>query len=228
MIALTAILMIGVLAPMALAEDTANVTTDTTTVLTSATDSTIANEADATFSTGEDVSTGKMAWKQVGLWFTFNQEKKAEKELDLARLQLIKAKIAARDNNTAAMEKALDAHDKLINSVEKRTENLRKLDKNSEKLKGLDRAIEVHNARINKLNDLLANTNLTSEQRDKIENRLAHIENVTAKLTGVQSKIYAKIDAKISALKTEANAKNITVEELVREKAKERINSTED
>ena len=60
----------------------------------------------------------KLGWKNLELWLTFNDEKKVEKELVLARLQLIRAKIAAKNNDSAAMERALAAHEKIINRIE--------------------------------------------------------------------------------------------------------------
>ncbi|MEK6885463.1 MAG: hypothetical protein AABX17_00695 [Nanoarchaeota archaeon] len=221
-IALTAMFMLGVLAPLAFAEDAIVeevVATDETPMLISAaTDDATISDAESDLNVDEDVNGLALGMKKAKLWFIFNQEKKTQLELELAKIQLIKAKIAAKNNNTEAMEKALAAHEKLINDVEKRTEGIKKTEKNESKLTGLDRAIEVHNARINKLNELLANTNLTDEQRSKIEAQLAKTENVTAKLIGVQAKIYANIAEKAAELKSEADSKNMTVEELIRER----------
>lgn len=236
MIALTAILMLGVLAPLVLAEDTSNTTdANTTANLISAADNSGVSDSEANLNVSEDVNGMGLFMKKVGLWFTFNKEKKAEKELELAKIQLIKAKIAEMNNNSDAMEKALNAHEKLIADVEKTTNELKNDTKNSGKLTGLDRAIEVHNAQINKLNALLANTNLTEDQKIKLEARLAHVENVTAKLSGLNARIEAKISelknesaAKLAELKTEANAKNMTVEELILARAKEAKNASKD
>ncbi len=123
----------------------------------------------------ESINGLKMGWRNVEIWFTFNQEKKAEKELDLARLELIRAKIAAKNDNSVAMEKALDAHQKILDRVEKRVGKV--------KLTGLERAIQVHEARIAKMNEILANANLTAEQKTKIEAKITKATNVTAKLS---------------------------------------------
>src|SRR3989344_656128 len=37
----------------------------------------------------------KLGWEKVGLWFTFDQEKKAEKELGLARKRLLEIRAMA-------------------------------------------------------------------------------------------------------------------------------------
>jgi chromosome segregation ATPase len=145
---------------------------------------------------------------RIGIGFTFNQEKKAEKELKLARLELIMAKIAAKNNNTEAMEKALEAHERIIARVQERINALdgkatkEGIKKSAEKLVGLERAIEVHEARIAKLNEILVSANLTEEQIANIQARLEKAENSTAHLKEVQA---AKIDKLKTKLKAVAN-----------------------
>jgi hypothetical protein len=113
------------------------------------------------------------------IWLTFNQEKKVQLELELARLRLIQAKIAAKNNNTIAMEKALEAHERVIQRVEERVAKIAARNLTEEKKTGLERAIQVHERRIEILKLLLANENLTDDERAKVEDRLTHVENVT-------------------------------------------------
>jgi chromosome segregation ATPase len=171
-------------------------------------DTTSVSDAEATLNESEDISSLTMGMKQVGVWFTFNQEKKAQKELQLAKLQLIRAKIAARNNNTIAMEKALEAHDRLIEKVQARVDRISKSNAGGN-LTGLGRAIAVHEARIVKLNALLENENLTEAQKAKLGQRLAHIENVTAKLRSIEGKIddkLQKLESRLEAVKNKTES----------------------
>ena len=145
---------------------------------------------------------------KLGIWLTFNQEKKAEKELKLAKLELIRAKLAAKNNNTAAMEKAIDAHNRIIEKIQARINSIdgkvtkEGIQNSVSKLVGLERAIEVHEARIAKLNEILASENLSEEQIANIQARIEKAENSTAHLKEVQA---AKIDKFKTKLKAVAN-----------------------
>lgn len=171
----------------------------------------------------ESVSGFDIGMAKLGIWLTFNQEKKAEKEIKLARLELIRAKIAARNNDTEAMEKALDAHNRLIERIQSRIDAIdgkatkAGIKDSATKLIGLERAIEVHEARIAKLNEILASENLTEEQRAKVQARLEQAENNTAHLKEVEA-------AKIERLKTRIMA----VENLTEEEADDEIQEIKD
>jgi chromosome segregation ATPase len=161
----------------------------------------------------ESVSIVDTTLARIDIWLTFNQEKKAEKELKLARLELIRAKVAALNNNTNAMEKALAAHDRIIAKIQERINSIdgkatkEGVQNSVSKLVGLERAIEVHEARIAKLNEILASANLTDEQIAKIQARLDKAVNNTAHLKDVEA---AKIDKLTTRLMAIAN---ITEEE---------------
>ena len=165
----------------------------------------------------ESVNDFDIGMAKVGLWFTFNQEKKAEKELKLARLELIRARIFAKNNNTAAMEKALESHNRILERVQERIESLDSKStkegakKSAEGLIALERAIQVHEARIQKLNDLLvSNTNLSEEQITKIQEKIAQAENNTAKLMELELEKKEKLKIKLMAVTnmTEEEAQN--------------------
>lgn len=152
------------------------------------------------------VSGLKIGWENFKLWFTFNNEKKAMQELKIARLRLIQAKIAAKNGDTEAMQNALEAHNKILEKIQER---INAIDGASDKegtklaatkLVGLERAIEVHEARISKLNELLASENLTDEQRAKLENKIAKAENNTAHLREVEADKKEKITTRLRAV----------------------------
>lgn len=136
-----------------------------------------------------DASGFKPLIQELKVLFEPNQERKVRLELELARLRLIQAKIAAKHNNTAAMERAIEAHNRIMDRVRARIEAISNKGGN---LTGLDRAIQVHELRIAKLNAILASENLTAEQKAKIEAKIEHIENVTWKLQNIQAKLLNK------------------------------------
>ena len=198
-------------APLALAQENATPETSNVTVAPSenlliAPTTADVNQETITEDLNGTVSAGTIAWKQIGLWFTFNQEKKAQKELELARLRLIQARNAAKNGNMDAMQKALDAHDKLINRVQDRINAIdgkgdaKSVRDSATKLIGLERAIQVHEARIAKLTNLLANENLTDQQKTVIANRLSKAENNTAKLNELEVKKKEQISIKLRAV----------------------------
>lgn len=149
-----------------------------------------------------DVSSGNIFWKEVGLWFTFNQEKKMEKEMELAQMRLQQAEFAASHNRTRAAENALEAYEKLIARAEKRSELIKEnngTDSRVLRLAAMDQAILAHQERIQKLSDYLATANLTDEQKAKIQDRLDKAENVTSHLQEVQSEKEDKIKTRLMA-----------------------------
>ena len=154
----------------------------------------------------ESVSATDITLAKIDLFFTLNQEKKAEKELKLAKMELIRAKIAAQNNNTRAMEKALEAHERIIARVQERINAMdgkstqKGIEGSVSKLVGLERAIEVHEARIAKLGELLASENLTEEQIAIIQARLEKAENNTAHLKDVQAAKIDKLSTRLMAI----------------------------
>jgi len=153
-------------------------------------------DAEATLNESQDASGMALGWKKMKAALTFNQEKKTQLELELAKIQLIKAKIAAKNNNSAALEKALAAHEAIMNKIQDRMAKAEKDKTKAEKLKGLNRAIQVHERRVEKLNALLTNTNLTEDQRTRIDAQIAHTTDVAANLTALQQKIKDRIAEK--------------------------------
>ena len=194
-IALLVIMLSLVAMPLMTAED--NVSTETTDSVIS-TQTTAVETVSDDLDESENVGAVRMSWEKFSTWLTFNQEKKAEKELKLARLELIRAKIAAKNNNSVAMERALDAHQKLIERINERMNKLEARNLSSDKLVGLDRAIEVHEARIAKMNEILANANLTADQIARIEAKIAKAENVTSNLGAIQERAQEQVREKLA------------------------------
>ncbi len=175
----------------------------------------------------ETVSDGEIFREKLGLFFTFNQEKRAEKELKLAKMELIKAKIALKNNNTIAMQKALDAHDRLIENVQNKIQNKKEqsdkkdVEKSVEWLSGIEKAVDAHESKVERLNLLLANnTNLSEEEIANINARIeksqlsiTHLKEVEAnKQERIKTKLMAignmseeEADAKIEELKDSEN-----------------------
>ncbi|PIN77330.1 hypothetical protein COV15_02365 [Candidatus Woesearchaeota archaeon CG10_big_fil_rev_8_21_14_0_10_34_12] len=154
----------------------------------------------------ESVSGFKIGLKQLGLAFTFNQEKKIDKELDIARLRLIQAKVAAENGNTGAVQKALEAHNRLLEKVHARVNIIDgKSDENAiraslSNMVALEKAIEVHEARIAKFNEILGSGNLTDEQMAKIESRLELMQNKTDDLKQLQEQKQERVKTRLMAV----------------------------
>lgn len=188
---------------LALAEENATVVAEPT--LISEQEDISINETEADLGLNESVNGGEIAWKEFKLWFVFNQERKINAELDLARLRLAQANRAAERNDTDAVEKAMGAHERIMNKIQ---DQMDKFDISSDvndsatKLLGLEQAIGRHEQRITFLNYVLENANLTDEQRAKIEERMARVENVTARLGDLQQE---KQDNMVTRLMAEGN-----------------------
>lgn len=201
LIAMFAIAMFSV--SLALAEE--NATAPAEPMLISEQVNVSTDEIEADLGLNESVSNGEIAWKSFKLWFIFNQEKKINAELDLARLRLAQANRAAERNDTEAMEKAMDKHEKIMNKIQEQMAKFEigsDVNDSAEKLLGLENAIGRHEQRIAFLNYVLENANLTDAQRAKVEERIARVENVTARLDDLQKE---KQDKMMTRLMAEGN-----------------------
>jgi len=143
----------------------------------------------------ETVSSWQIFNAQTRIWFTFNQEKKAERELQLANMRLIQARIAAKNNNSQAMENALEAHERIMNRVQIRYE---KLANASENMAPLDNAIAVHQAKVAAMQGILENVNLTGTQRTRIEARLTQMNEVTGNLMQIQERARERLTERLA------------------------------
>jgi hypothetical protein len=156
----------------------------------------------------ESVNVLKVGWLKLDILLTLNQEKKAEKELKLARLELIRAKIAAKNNDTEAMENAINSHNRILERIQKRMDSIdgestkQGIKNSATKLVSLERAIQVHEARISKLNEILASENLTDEQRLMVQAKIEQAENNTAHLNEVKDANEEKLRTRLMEFQT--------------------------
>jgi hypothetical protein len=232
-IAMIAILALSFITPYAFAEETSdgvvdNATEDVVSENTAADTSAETTATEAELELNESAGTGKIAWKQVQLWLTFNQERKLEREMDLARLRLIQAKIAARNNDSAAMEKALEAHERIMERAKTRMEALKladgdKANETAAKLVGLERAIQVHERRIAFISNVLANANLTEAQREKLELKLEKVKGVTSKLEELNQAKQEQIKTRLMAVKNMTEQEADQLMEQAKERVKEKL-----
>lgn len=158
--------------------------------------------SDVDDSLNESVSGWSIAKQTMSVWVTRNQEKKAEKELDLARMRLIQARVAAQNNNTEAMEKALEAHNRVLSRVQNRVKAIEGSNEseNAEKLVGLDRAIEVHQIRINRTVQQLEATNLSVQQQERLRSAISKAEESVQNLQNVQEAQMERVRTRMMAL----------------------------
>jgi len=178
----------------------------------------------------ETVSDGQIFWKKIRIAFTFNQEKKAEYELRLAEMQLIRARIAARNNNTNVMINALKAHQELITKVQGRVSKFDEKRNSTEKVVGIERAIQTHEAKIARLNNLVANNpNLTTEQVTKIHESITRTETNTQHLKSIAKAKLDKLELRRLAINASENRIRERAQEMTEvindsgEQARERI-----
>jgi hypothetical protein len=153
-----------------------------------------------------ETSSWKTGWQQIKIALTFNQEKKAEMELKLAEMRLNQARHASKNNNTEAMQRAMDAHDRIIQRIQDRVQKVEsKSNENSTKEKigslyALQQAVQVHEQRVAKLGAILENDNLSEKQKEVVEMRLQKAQNNTAHLQEVQAQKEDKLKTKLMAV----------------------------
>lgn len=139
----------------------------------------------------------KLGWEKMGLWFTFNQEKKAQKELKLAGKRLLEAKVMAEKGNEKGFARAQEAHDAFVARAQARLEAIDedgkedKIKDSTKKISGLEVAIENHENKIDILKEKLAEGNLSEEQKASIE---ALIDKMEAKTEAMKQKLEERRD----------------------------------
>jgi hypothetical protein len=222
--------------PFALAEDAA------VTAASTASDDTLSSDPGTT---PDSAMYGlKLGWEKVGLLFTFNQEKKAQKELALAEKRLLEVKKMAEKGNLKAMEKAQEKHDALVESAQARLEKLQEDSKEAQiretatKVIGLEVALKAHENRIEVLKDILAEKNLSDEARTAIDAAVAKMENKTSamaqkieerkdnikiRLRAVTEKTETEVESEVASIENSSGL--IAAEKAIAEK---RVAKTED
>jgi len=157
--------------------------------------------------TNETVTPAQLRRARWQIWFTFNKERKAERQLRLAEMELIRARMAAMKNDSKTLHEALKNQEDLLEKVRKTVQNRR--EKNTEEginqtttwLTGIDRAIEVHENKITRLNLLISEgTNLTEEQISLIQEKINQTQEVIGHLKEVQTQQGERIKTKFMAM----------------------------
>lgn len=141
-----------------------------------------------------------VAMDNIGLMFTFNKAKKAEKKLIIADERLREAKMMAIHNKLTAMEKAKKQHDGMLLSVE---EDIDAMDAGNEEenLKNnlnLRARLEMHKEEISDVEQELTlriRDGLTDEQKGKLDSFLGSMKgssnSVDVKIQNKEEKIKA-------------------------------------
>lgn len=177
--------------------------------------------------------------EKMRLAFTFKQEAKAKTEIELAELRLLEAKAMFMKGNVEAFKKAQEKHDELIVKAKERISKIEedgdseKIRMNAGKLVGLERAIEVHNYKIDKLKEIISSGNLSEEQIAKFEEKISMMQNKTedmrdkiddrkekmkTKLRAITEKSESEIDDEIEKIEKDSGLTNT-----MQERAKHRI-----
>jgi hypothetical protein len=156
----------------------------------------------------------KLGWEKFKLAFTFNQEKKAEKELKLAEKRLIEAEYMAQKGNLEGFERAQENHDKLLEKARIRLEKINeegsqeKVNERVRTITGLEIALMNHEQNLERFRLRLEQRNLTEEQQAKAEEILERMQNQTEKFE-------LKIESKKDNLKTRVmEISNLTQDEV--------------
>jgi hypothetical protein len=203
-LAFGAAMLLVLAAPFALAEDSAVAVNAGDASVTAAASDTLSGDAGTT---PDSAMYGlKLGWERAKLWFTFKQEKKAEKELQLARLRLVEARIMAEKGNVKAFQRAQEAHNALIERAQARLAAIQEdtteanIKENLKKVSWLEVAIEVHENRIAVLNEILAEKNLSEEAKTAIESAVARMENRTEAMKQKAEERKEKIKTRLKAV----------------------------
>lgn len=103
--------------------------------------------------------------------------------MEVAELELIRARIAAKNNDSKARINALEEHRKFIGRVQNRVSKIDEKKNSADKIVGIERTIQAHETRIERLKDILVNnTNLTAEENARIRESISRTENNTQHL----------------------------------------------
>lgn len=153
-----------------------------------------------------------VAMDNLGLMFTFNEAKKAEKKLEIANERLKEAKMMAVANNLEAMEKAKIRHDAILLSAEEDIEamngNETQALMNNMRIKSM---LNIHNQEVADVEQeltLRVRGRLTVEEQGKLD---SFIESMKGSSSSVEVKVQNK-EEKIKAVVK--RTRNLTDEEV--------------
>jgi len=164
-------------------------------------------------------------WEKLKIMLTFNQEKKAQMELNLADAMLSKAEKMAEKGNMEAMESAQKEFEKLTAKAEIRIEKMadlngknEQIEKNVGKIAEFENTISNQEDKIVRLNNILLDSNLSNEKKERISLMIAKTGNKTEKIREILSQKEEKMQLKVMA------KNNMTEEEAEEELEKMREN----
>lgn len=180
--------------------------------------------------------------ERLALGLTFNKEKRAQKELDIAQKRLLEMKKMIAKNKLQQAERLQAAYEERIQKASdllaqiKENGNQATIVAGAKSLALLQGKVQNHEMAIEALKNVLAEKNLTDEQKAKLEFVLERMENKTDdmkdKAEQRQEKIKDRLRAVTNKSESEVDAilNNATAEELqnVQQKLADRwINRTE-
>jgi hypothetical protein len=180
--------------------------------------------------------------ERLALGLTFNKEKRAQKELDIAQKRLLEMKKMIAKNKLQQAERLQAAYEERIQKASdllaqiKENGNQATIVAGAKSLALLQGKVQNHEMAIEALKNVLAEKNLTDEQKAKLESVLERMENKTDdmkdKAEQRQEKIKDRLRAVTNKSESEVDAilNNATAEELqnVQQKLADRwINRTE-
>ena len=170
----------------------------------------------------ETVSGFKYGWEKFKMNFIRNQTLRVEMELKLAKWKIAEAKFAMRDGDVDRAERAMEAHDAILERLQERISKM----ENKSLTPGLNRALQAHEERLANLTLLLENANLTEKQREKVTERISKIEDNNQKLENVQLKIEERRGEKIKKIENMSQGIQASGDK-IQERIRERNNSSE-
>src|SRR3989344_7974285 len=146
----------------------------------------------------------RYGWENFKSGFIINKTAKIERKLMLANWKIAQSKKLFREGQIERAEKAIEKHDKLLDSLEKDLVRI----ENKSLTPGLDNAIKIHEERLKNLQSFLQNQNLTDKQREIVGKRIEKIINRTSHLEGIREKIENKITAQREKAQNKSNSEN--------------------
>ena len=169
----------------------------------------------------------------LALGLTFNKEKRAEKQLEIAQKRLLEMKKMIAKNKLQQAEKLQARYEERIQRANEILQGLQEdgsqaaILANAKNIAKLQNRIENHEMAIEALKNVIAEKNMTDEQKAKLEAVLESMENKTeamkANAEQRQDKIKDRLRAVTNKSESEVDAllKNATNSEL--EQAREKI-----
>lgn len=156
------------------------------------------------------------AFKRISLALTFNQQKKAEKELKYSRERLREMRLMIERKKVEAAEKALEGHEELL---ERARERIHKL----EDLEGLENNLELETELEEQENEI-GDIDLGSEVLELNLEQRERVRNLVDKLKIKNQELRQKVELKKEALRLRLKEKGVSeveIEEKIQDKENE-------